>query len=347
MSTSDDTNLNSPWHAGERAVQARVGVAERMATVGRRTIRSFMTDQHRAFFAQLPFLVLGSVDAEGWVWASILSGAPGFATSPDAQTLDIAARPAAGDPLVTALVPGAPLGVLGIELPTRRRNRANGRVVTASAGGFSLAVDQSFGNCPQYIQRRDYLESAAPAPTAPRVEAFTALDAEARALIAASDTCFVASFAATEGPEASRGVDISHRGGRAGFIGVDRDGAIVVPDYPGNLYFNTLGNLMANPRAGLLFVDFASGDLLQIAGTTEIVWDGPEVRAFAGAERLWRVAPSHGRWLRGALKLRFALRELSPNSLVTGTWQQAQEALEAERRAASLLRPRPRLGPTR
>lgn len=325
MNDPEIPNIPSPWHDGERAVQARAGVAEQVERAGGRNIRSFMPDQHRAFFAQLPFLVVGSVDRAGWPWASVLSGPPGFAASPDPHTLRIAARPVAGDPLSAVLAPGAPLGLLGIELPTRRRNRMNGRVVARDEASFSVAVDQSFGNCPQYIQRRDYL-SAAPAPGLVRAEPFTTLDEAARDLIAHADTCFVASSAQTSGPEPNQGVDVSHRGGRAGFLGIDADGAIVVPDYAGNRYFNTLGNLMVKPRAGLLFIDFTSGDLLQVAGTTTIVWDGPAVRAFKGAERKWRVAPSHGRWLRGALPLRLAGPEFSPGSLRTGTWREAASA---------------------
>ncbi len=352
MTTNHSTPSPSPWHEGERAVQAIVGSAERLARVGGRAIRPVMPDQHRQFFAQLPFLVVGSVDADDLPWASILAGAPGFAHSPDPQRLVIAARPVPGDPLDDALTLGAKLGILGIELPTRRRNRMNGRVVAIGAADFTVAVDQSFGNCPQYIQRRDYAPAPASAPRSVRVESFAALDAAARALIAASDTSFVASFARGEedasrygvdtsrsgvdtsrsGVDTSRyGVDVSHRGGRPGFIGIDADGALIVPDYAGNGFFNTLGNLMINPRAGLLFVDFASGDVLQVSGTTTIVWDGPELAAFAGAERLWRLVPTQGRWLRGALPLRLDLREYSPTLAGTGTWKEAQAAVVRSR----------------
>jgi uncharacterized protein len=322
--TIDTVASLSPWHEGERLVQERVGTAERMARVGSRAIRDFMPDQHRDFFAQLPFVVIGSVDASGLPWASLLAGKPGFVRSPDPRRLVIEAQPVEGDPLNGALRPGARLGILGIELPTRRRNRMNGRVVAIGETGFTVAVEQSFGNCPQYIQRRDY----APAPPRDvRVESFTTLDDAARDLITGADTCFVASFARGDDASARHGFDVSHRGGRPGFIGIARDGALVVPDYAGNGFFNTLGNLMVNPRAGLLFADFASGDLLQLSGTTTIVWDGPELAAFAGAERLWRVAPIEGRWLRGALTLRLDLREVSPTLAGTGTWQEAQAAL--------------------
>jgi predicted pyridoxine 5'-phosphate oxidase superfamily flavin-nucleotide-binding protein len=315
----------APWHEGERRMQAIVGTAQRMERVGSRAIRDFMPDQHRDFFAQLPFLVIGSVDRDGLPWASLLSGPPGFARSPDPRRLVIKAQPINGDPLQAALLPGAKLGLLGIELPTRRRNRMNGRVVGIGETGFTVAVEQSFGNCPQYIQRRDYQPAM---PRSVRVESFTALDDAARALIAGADTCFVASFARGDDDASARhGVDVSHRGGRPGFIGIDRDGALVVPDYAGNGFLNTLGNLMVNPRAGLLFADFASGDLLQLSGTTTIVWDGPDLAAFAGAERLWRLVPVQGRWLRGALPLRLDLREVSPTLAGTGTWQEAQAAV--------------------
>jgi predicted pyridoxine 5'-phosphate oxidase superfamily flavin-nucleotide-binding protein len=298
----------SPWHEGERAVQARAGVPEeRIERIGRHNIRSFVPDEHRAFFAQLPFLIIGSVDRAGWPWASVLSGPPGFAASPDPHRLHIAARPVEGDPLAEALEPGAPLGLLGIELPTRRRNRMNGRILALDSTGFSVAVDQSFGNCPQYIHPREFVEALAHNRAAPRAENFTALDEAARDLITRTDTAFVASVAREDGPAASHGVDVSHRGGPVGFLRIATDGAIVVPDYRGNRFFNTLGNLMVNPRAGLLVVDFEKGDLLQVTGTTEIVWEGAEVQAAEGAERIWRLTPSHGQWLRGALPLRMTL----------------------------------------
>ena len=146
------------WHAGERALQASVGLGrEKMDRIGRAVLRDFMTEQHRDFFAELPFVILGSIDAEGMPAASLLAGPPGFIASPDPRRLDIATCTIPGDPLLAALKPGAPVGLLGIELWTRRRNRMNGHVIAADARGFSVAVDQSFGNCPQYIQRRDYL----------------------------------------------------------------------------------------------------------------------------------------------------------------------------------------------
>ena len=328
MADATTTSETSPWHAGERTAQARAGVAERMAVIGRRNIRSFMPDQHRQLFTQLPFVLVGSVDGDGWPWASALTGAPGFVSSPDPVILEIAARPVPGDPLEAALAEDKALAVLGIEMPTRRRNRVNGRVVNVDADGFALVVDQSFGNCPQYIQRRAYVELHP--IEAVHVEPFTGLAASAADLIRRSDTFFVTT-AASQTPDAQHGVDISHRGGRPGFIGVTADGALVVPDYLGNRYFQTIGNMLVNPRAGLLFIDFERGDLLQLTGTTEIVWDGPEVAAFQGAERMWRFKPERGQWLHGAWTLRVDPRDPSPQALETGTWDEAQARLQGRR----------------
>ena len=143
------------WHAGELAWQKQLGFAEQMAAVGARAIRDAMPDQHRTFFAQLPFILAGYENAAGQVWASLLSGPPGFVFSPDPRRLRIDIVPAAADPIAAALQPGHALGLLGIELPTRRRNRANGRVELVDETGFVLAVEQSYGNCPKYIEKRE------------------------------------------------------------------------------------------------------------------------------------------------------------------------------------------------
>ncbi|MGF6711601.1 putative pyridoxine 5'-phosphate oxidase superfamily flavin-nucleotide-binding protein [Luteibacter sp. W1I16] len=134
------------WHEGETFIQEKVGVAERMAAVGQRAVRDFMPDQHRAFYEQLPFVVLGSVDAHGDPWATLLAGTLGFMSSPNPTTLDIALRPDPTDPASEGVREGEAIGLLGIEMHTRRRNRMNGFVAVPPAGsGFRVDVDQSFG----------------------------------------------------------------------------------------------------------------------------------------------------------------------------------------------------------
>lgn len=298
----------SPFHPDELDAQARAGKGASGAG-----IRAFMPDQHREFFALLPYLFVATTDAEGWPLATLLTGEPGFVHSPDPASLRIDALPAARDPAADRFAEGQEIGVLGLDLATRRRNRANGRIVARDAAGFTLAVRQSFGNCAKYIQRRA-VQTALPAPGA--VETLAGLDPAARTLIAEADTLFVASRSRPELGDAG-GVDMSHRGGRPGFVRVD-GGSLAVPDFAGNRYFNTLGNLLGEPRASLLFVDFASGDLIQLQGRATIDWDVQSPELVAGAERQWRFAVVRGWRRRAAVPLRWSFVDYSPATLGTG-----------------------------
>ena len=304
----------SPWHAGERQMQQSAGVAERMAVVGPKVIRDHLPEQHRDFYPLLPYLMLAVVDAQGIPWATLLEGAPGFAHSPDPHTLQIDSLPGSGDPARSALQPGAAVGLLGIDLDTRRRNRLNGRVGALDAEGFAVDVVQTFGNCPKYIQLRP-VDGIARQPGGV-AERSSRLDDAARVMIRNADTFFVASYVDIDG---ERSVDVSHRGGNRGFVRVEGD-VLTIPDFAGNLFFNTLGNLHANPVAGLLFIDFASGDVMHLAGRTSLILSGDEVARFEGAQRLWTVTVEQVVRRPAALALRWRFAEFSPYSLATGRW---------------------------
>lgn len=324
--------LQSPFHAGEREAQMRAGKRDVVEAIGKSVIRPFMPDQHRDFFQQLPFIILGSVDEDGWPWASILSGGDGFIASPNRSRLDLKITALEDDPIKTSLHAGAPIGLLGIEVATRRRNRMNAKVATLSEGIVSLDVVQSFGNCPQYIQTRDISFVRDPDEEVARKPAdrFTRLDPIASAFIANADTFFVSSFANTAQNPVADGVDVSHRGGRAGFVRVDGD-KLAIPDYSGNNFFNTIGNFLVNPKAGLLFPDFATGDLLMLTGTVEVLWeDHREVTEFKGAERAWRFTLDHGIRIHNALPFRAKFGDYSPNSLMTDNWAIMEARKQAE-----------------
>jgi predicted pyridoxine 5'-phosphate oxidase superfamily flavin-nucleotide-binding protein len=153
-------------------------------------------------------------------------------------------------------------------------------------------VQQSFGNCPKYIRTRTLTS----VPVAPSVTvSFDGLAPDAAQLVAKSETLFVAS--------ASGGaVDISHRGGPSGFVRMQGD-TLLVPDYPGNRYFNTLGNLVLEPRCAMVLVDFDSGDILQLQGEAQILWDQSPA-GDALAQRMWAMRIKRGWLRRGAFPLR-------------------------------------------
>ena len=318
MKASDDLQV---FHEGECLMQARAGVRDRMAAIGEQVIRTSMPEQHRTFFAQLPFVIVGSMDAKGQPWASILTNPPGFISSPDARHLLIRSRPAVADPLRETLIDGAPIALLGIEQPTRRRNRMNGIVERIDDDGILVGVQQSFGNCPKYMQARQVEYRAI--ESAGTLHSATALNELTRQIIARADTLFIATAhpGSQHGNTRSHGVDVSHRGGKPGFVCAECDNTLTFPDFAGNRFFNTLGNIMLNPRAGLLFIDFETGELLYIATDAQIVFDSPELDAFAGAERLLRFKILHVRHAVASLPLRWSGEvQISPFLANTGCW---------------------------
>ena len=299
------SDIGSPFHHGESLVQRRLGVQDMIEPWARRVVQPALPAQHRDFYAQRPFLVVAARDAHDRPWATLVAGEPGFTTSPQPGVLDVAAVPIPGDALGDALHAGADVGVLGIELHTRRRNRVNGRVDTRHPDGFQLRVDQAFGNCPQYIHERNWRSAPGDAPAATRTQ-HQSFTPELRRFIEAADTFFIATGHRDEGESTTVGMDASHRGGEPGFVNVTGPDRLVFPDYAGNNHFNTLGNLELDPRTGLLFVDFEQGNLLQLTGRATVDWREPDQSKFPGARRLVEFELETAVELRSALPLRFA-----------------------------------------
>jgi ferredoxin-NADP reductase/predicted pyridoxine 5'-phosphate oxidase superfamily flavin-nucleotide-binding protein len=330
MNTQPQTTVESPWHAGELALQESIGVVRLMDRPGRLYVRNFLLDQHRGFYPLLHFVVLGAVDPQGDAWATVRAGEPGFLQSPDPATLRIGARRDPGDPAERGMEAGDAIGLLGIDLMTRRRNRMNGNLRRSDGNAFDIAVTQSFGNCPRYIQNRNFSFARDPAVLSerPTIE-LCALDARAREMIARADTFYVASYVDRE--DGTRQVDVSHRGGKPGFVRIGDDGVLTIPDFSGNLFFMTLGNFHLNPKAGLLFIDSETGDMLQMTGEAKVVLDSPEIAAFEGAERLWTFTPRRVVHRPEGLPLRWRMEPegWSPNLLMTGNWADADQRLAA------------------
>ena len=297
---------SSPFHEGEQHVQTRLGVRDEIEPWARQVVRPYLPGEHREFYSRLPFLIMAARDSAGRPWATMLADEPGFVTSPDPRTLNIDALPSPGDALVDALQSGDDIGLLGIELQSRRRNRVNGRLTGDGASNLVLSVDQGFGNCPQYITERSW--SRAPAGTSPgRATRGSELTARQQEFIQRADTFFIATGFRGRGASEVFGMDASHRGGAPGFVQVTGAQEIFFPDYAGNNHFNTLGNLQMDPRAGLLFVDFERGELLQLTGRTRIDWDSQEIQRHAGARRLVHFEIEEVVSLERALPLRWEL----------------------------------------
>jgi len=311
------------FHRGEREAQQRYGVHERMAQRADRLMRPEMPEQHQRFYQLLPYVFVGSLDQKQRPWASIMTGEPGFTVSPDPTSLEVRAAPIPGDPLSDHLIPHAPIGILGIDFHTRRRNRVNGRVnQRLGEGGFRLDVDQAFGNCPKFIQART--SEWKTVPNQPRVTQHERhLTAEMLAILAKADTFFIASHHGhgpdTESDASAKGVDVSHRGGQPGFVVPDGDRGFRFPDYRGNFFFNTIGNLVMNARSGYLFPDFESGSVLSMTGRSEIRWDPVEIPFPSGAERVIEFRVEEAFLIESALPFDWSFLSYSPFLFTEGT----------------------------
>ncbi|MEU7019575.1 pyridoxamine 5'-phosphate oxidase family protein [Streptomyces sp. NPDC046203] len=264
------------YHPGERTVQERAGLLDH-ADFSSAAIKSEIPDIARGFLAEQPMLVIGATDAHGDVWASLLTGEPGFVTATGPAGLAVTATPEAGDPLHETLAAPAHLGMIAIEPATRRRMRMNGRSRPTPDGGLDIALDQIYANCPKYIQKREPAYET-DRPEAPRHG--RELDASQLEFIAGTDTFFVATA------DADGNADASHRGGNPGFLQALTPTRLRWPDYVGNAMFGTLGNIEMNPRAGLLLPDWSTGTLLQLTGTATVDWNPDHTADLPGAQRV-------------------------------------------------------------
>ncbi|NBD15436.1 MAG: pyridoxamine 5-phosphate oxidase [Cyanobacteria bacterium] len=278
MSQCQDYN-NAAFHAGERAVQAQAGVeAEAQQLSG--VIHASLKPAAQKFLLDQSFAVAGTIDEQGKIWTSLLLGKAGFMQVLDHRTIHLTPILIPGDPLYRNLSHNTVIGLLVIDLANRRRLRINGQVKGESAENLVIQVQETFFNCPKYIQVRHLETTADEVIRQPQPATRSTLLKQDEIWITQADTFFISTYH----PE--RGADTSHRGGLPRFVKVLSDRQLIFPDYAGNNMFQTFGNLHLNPQAGLLFLDFLTGSTLQFVGKAQVIWDGEQIKDFAGAKRL-------------------------------------------------------------
>lgn len=310
--------IQQPFHEGELEVQQRLGLRSKgqrnAAVIGDSIFKSGL-----GFIEQQRLLVLGSIDDEKNVWASVLTGQAGFVHATSERTLSVDLSKTAineTDPFWENSKSHHQIGMLFIDFASRRRLRVNGHIRHAGNQRLQLEVVETYPNCPKYIQRRQITRSRAAYPMATsQVLEGQALGGRQQQMIKQADTFFVASA------HPDRGVDVSHRGGNPGFAQLINDCTLRIPDYQGNCLFNTLGNFVVNPRAGVVFVDFESGTTLQLIGRAEILWDQKDSYFetadetsddTGGSNRFWQLHIDRWLQLENAHELEWLLLEYSP-----------------------------------
>jgi predicted pyridoxine 5'-phosphate oxidase superfamily flavin-nucleotide-binding protein len=274
---------HSKFHRGERVIQERTGetaIADRNVAV----LTDTVIGGARPFIGKQSMAVVGSVDAAGGIWASVLFGQPGFAHTETGKsvvlTVPIEQRDPS-DPFWNNIETNSSIGMLFIELGSRRRYRVNGSLAAIDAADVEVGVVEAYPNCPKYIQRRNL--RAVGATGLPQASAEgSKIEGDAAAIVRQADTLFVASC------HPQYGADVSHRGGSPGFITILDERTLRIPDYPGNCLYNTFGNFEVNPRAGLCIPDFPGNRLLQLSGEVTLHWDMPDPEGQTGGTlRFW------------------------------------------------------------
>lgn len=304
MAYSLHRNPAMKFHRGEQEVQKRAGGQQEAARNGA-GIRAQIPLPAFYFLQQRQFAFAGFTDKSGKVWCSILTGEPGFVQAAGTDRITIQLNASADPLLLQHLGVEQDLGLLVIDFATRRRMRFNGRA-QLDDGRIVLRTHEVFGNCPRCIQMRTIVESKETASSPHDSSTSETLAPAQMELIKNSDTFFIAtSFAET-------GADVSHRGGMPGFVQVLGASLIAWPDYDGNKMFQTLGNLTMNPAAGLLFMDFNSGDTVQLTGATQVLWEGETIQNFPGAQRVIRFQIERVIATAGAAPFTWKFLEYSP-----------------------------------
>ncbi|KAH8806134.1 hypothetical protein F5884DRAFT_886701 [Xylogone sp. PMI_703] len=292
------------WHPGELALQQKLNYADGIRDHWTH-IENGMREQHRIFHtSNLPFIPITTIDDYGRPWGSIVAGATGeigFVKSPDINTLTVNARLWEGDPLVDTVRASIKskdqqtgtserflTAGLGIEFPTRRRNKFAGRIRGVRPGTtdldceLDLQVTQAVGNCPKYINIRKLVSCpdthSSVAYQKLSMEDSERLPDELIKFITDADTVFIASVYKSEVSPYPVEKYPSHagmnaRGGLPGFMRVSpSDGrTVVLPDYSGNRFLSTLGNIEVTKLAGLTVVSFTTGDILYLTGIAQVL----------------------------------------------------------------------------
>ena len=302
-----DTN---PFHPGEQQIQARVG-EEHIARRNGQLIANRIPNAALRFIDKQPFVVAASLDQQHAIWVSLLVGQPGFlkAESPEVIQLSTDYLVSTQDDIFwTNVAHHAVVGLLFIELSSRRRLKVNGPVTVASTvAGLTVHVQECLPLCPRYIQRREVEVKTHTQSTKQTTQTGSLLTLELQEWIRGADTFFVGSA------HDNNHIDVSHRGGNPGFVQIIDAKTLLIPDYKGNSMFNSLGNFSVNPRSGLLFVNFETGESLQLTGHAEVTFrESVAGDTTGGTGRYWQFH-SHS-WQRQSsiAGLKWTLLEYSP-----------------------------------
>ena len=347
------TDRSHKSHKGEISIQKKRHTPDELASQISNYIAPDMPQQHAEFFANLPYLPIGTTDTQGRPWASLLvTPSTGMHVLPQNE-MRVSAHISPGDPFLRAVTqthsttPEYQLlfAGVGVDFANRRRNKIAGNIVQAdtdTSGKLHLRLksNQHLGNCPKYITVRTLV----PHTRKPQMvfDHFDYLDKplsqECKDVINQASTLFLAT---KHQPEENAAIDdadmgFNHRGGAPGFVRVYEEPQnpgdkpphsnseansadtpittyLVLPDYSGNRFYQSLGNIQSDEQVGLAFPDFATGNMLHITGKAENLFDEEAEAIMPRMSLVTRIQVTGAVLIKEALNLRMTSdEEFSP-----------------------------------
>ncbi|MEM9451562.1 MAG: pyridoxamine 5'-phosphate oxidase family protein [Cyanobacteria bacterium P01_E01_bin.6] len=295
-------------HEGELLVQQHKYTPNELTQQIPNYINTNMPQQQAEFYAGLSYLPLAILDNKGRPWVSILvaksmnDSSVGIKVS-DNNEMNIVAQMNHLDPFIRILKQ-TDLNIknkrtlfagVGVDFSNRRRNKLSGIITAASvdsAGQLSLSLksDEHLGNCPKYITIRSLEPCLRQAEVS--LDQFdlctSKLPASCKETINQASSVFLATKHVPDDEtsiDEQRDMGLNHRGGAPGFVRVyediekDADGEecisiyLVLPDYSGNRFYQSLGNIQTNKQVGLAIPDFNNGNMLYVTGEAENLFD--------------------------------------------------------------------------
>lgn len=313
------------WHPGEREIRKKVGIDKDPSLNWLYTsIEGDLPPDHGVFHTtRLPFVPVTTLDSTGRPWGSILAGPdgePGFITSPKYTTLSFNVKVWNGDPFVENVKESKDgemlMAGIGVEFSTRRRNKFAGKITKAKghrdAYHFEVHVNEAIGNCPKYIPLRELVPYQGSPTTVFDKRNLSDGDELPDSVISFIHSCdttfFGTTYAATE-DDASRfpsHVGMNIRGGRPGFVRVRPSDkrTLVLPDFSGNRFMTSLGNVEATPLASLTLISFTTGEILYVTGQAENHIGGDAQKIMFQQDRLTTIHVTGYIFVKDALPVR-------------------------------------------
>ncbi|KAF2472338.1 oxidoreductase-like protein [Lindgomyces ingoldianus] len=304
---------------------------------------TMLTPQASFLLQRAPLLAIGTLDSQNRPWTTVWGGQTGF-TQPLGGGI-VGTRTIVdgeNDPVVQALVGGSEKGEmvrgdpkgdgvgrmlagLTIDLMSRKRVKLAGRMVAGSVGEVDVEfedgtekvegapgrqdqlqlvtkIEQSLGNCPKYLNQYEIRPALV---TSKLLSQSQSLTPNAKALISKTDMFFLSS-------STDEDMDTNHRGGPPGFVRILSDNEIVYPEYSGNRLYQTLGNLQLNPKVGMAFPAYETGDVLYLTGAAEILVAGDAASLLPGSNLALKITINEARHVESGLPFRGTRKIPSP-----------------------------------